>query len=1184
MRNRISSPRSLPDQSPRITVSEKLAAKALGLALLMAVAFGLVGSRPAQAQEGVSLDGQRYTIPAWAWKIITNTCGEPPEGDARQDPFWSGCYDEELRMLGLSNKGAPPSGQGQFVNPSARIAAQASGSGSSGLTLSSGTPYLPFLGNQLVELGWIPNSTSISDVTAVYTTDLLRQSDCSLDEGFVLPTATTPSTAAIASVSGAQDYLHKLAGLTTKPDVFANGCNPQVLGLPGTSGILLLGTTSGGASIAAQLADSGLYVILTDAAANTSKVTQITNTQNAGYFSAASLRNNGIMDLVETSLTDPVTQKKATAVLLGNGDGTFKPAVYYDVSDNGLGLFTIDDVNGDGVPDIVELTITGTAVSGVTTLIGKGDGTFTVGPTSSVSGVPSDQPATGDFNGDGKKDLLVGGTVLFGSNDGRFTVGPTNSTLASIVNYLFPGAVGDLRNNGKLDVVVTNEGGSVWIFYGNGDGTFTAGPTYAALPDYMQVTITDIDGDGNPDIVLGTSTGGVYTIGGYDTPLPMYQVLMGRGDGTFVDSRAYPEGSYSGGTEIASADFNGDGKPDVLIFKDGNGIQQSELIMLPGDGKGNLGTAVTTPLPNSFPKQMVSADMNGDGKPDAVLIGNTQLAVLFNQGNGTFAGEQDYTLPMSAVSLATGDFNGDGAMDVAVGVPSVQAGSGGSGGVYVLLGENNHTLAAPVQIDSSVDPTGLAAGSLTGNGRSDLIVADQGIPGQTDGALHVYLGNADGTFTAKTAPTTTASAYSVAALGDLNHDGKADLLVAGSVPGTSGNPATPTLYTLLGNGDGTFQTANVLALADVDGLPNSIALADFNKSGNLGAVLGNTNDYTEVLLGNGDGTLTETLMALGQHPYTVAAADLLGNGYPEVLIGESNSYGQGALVVFLNSTVWTATTPTLTSTTTALSASAANIPSGTSVTFTATVAPTSGSGVPTGTVTFLDGSTTLGTGTLSSGTAAYSTSSLSAGTHSITASYGGDSSNAASTSTAVSVVVTGTATGDFSISLSPTSGSVAQGSSATTTVSITPSGGFNQQISFSCSGLPANASCAFSPATVTPSGASAVTTTLTVKTGTASAALGRPAIPLRGSSTEVPIALGFLGGAGLLGFSLSRWRRTKSFGFMCLGMVATLTLFVCSIAGCGSSSPKTSGGTYTVTVTATAGSDVHTADYTLTVQ
>ena len=109
---------------------------------------------------------------------------------------------------------------------------------------------------------------------------------------------------------------------------------------------------------------------------------------------------------------------------------------------------------------------------------------------------------TGIFKTGDVKDLLVGGTVLFGVGDGAFTQGPTNDALATDNFYTAAAggnAVGSLTSNGKADVVVSVPG-FVSIFYGNGDGTFATGPSYAAGPDFMQVTITDIDGDGNPDV------------------------------------------------------------------------------------------------------------------------------------------------------------------------------------------------------------------------------------------------------------------------------------------------------------------------------------------------------------------------------------------------------------------------------------------------------------------------------------------------------------------------------------------------------------------------------------------------------------------------------------------------------------------------------------------------------------
>jgi hypothetical protein len=278
-------------------------------------------------------------------------------------------------------------------------------------------------------------------------------------------------------------------------------------------------------------------------------------------------------------------------------------------------------------------------------------------------------------------------------------------------------------------------------------------------------------------------------------------------------------------------------------------------------------------------------------------------------------------------------------------------------------------------------------------------------------------------------------------------------------------------------------------------------------------------------------------------------------------------------------------------TTTALTASATTAATGASITFTAAVARVSGTGIPTGTVTFLDGATTLGTGTLdATGKTTYQTSALSTGSHSITAAYGGDALNAVSTSSAVTVTITAPAA-DFSLSVAPTTGTVSGGSSTTLTVTITPINGFSAATGLSCANLPTNAACSFNSATVTPKGAAA-TSTLTITTnGTvaagipllldSSSAAGRT-VPGVGVFAISGLSLVLVGWIGFKSRKLQReWLRY-------LGLLFFTVAVIGGAIGCGGSSPSSSSkntpaGSYSITVQATSGSLSHSATYTMTV-
>lgn len=270
-------------------------------------------------------------------------------------------------------------------------------------------------------------------------------------------------------------------------------------------------------------------------------------------------------------------------------------------------------------------------------------------------------------------------------------------------------------------------------------------------------------------------------------------------------------------------------------------------------------------------------------------------------------------------------------------------------------------------------------------------------------------------------------------------------------------------------------------------------------------------------------------------------------------------------------------------TSTALNSSANPSSSGQSVTLTATV--TSGAGnIPTGTVNFLDGTTTIGSGSLdATGTITYTSSTLVAGLHSITASYAGDSMDNQSTSNVLSQTVNAST---YSVSANPTSVTVTAGKSVSATITATPQGSFTSKITFSCSGLPTLAACTFTPTAITPN-ANAVSTTVTISTAAASARLGSPIWPHEtGSLSAIWIFLP----AMLLGFvslAAPKQRKLLVCALACViatGCVLQTACTTVNNSGGGGTSGGTPAGTYAITITGSAGSNAQTTTLTLTVQ
>jgi hypothetical protein len=590
--------------------------------------------------------------------------------------------------------------------------------------------------------------------------------------------------------------------------------------------------------------------------------------QGTQGLAVGDLRGNGRLDIV--------TAGASVSVLLGNGDGTFQPAV--DYATGGSSAFVaLGQLQSGGPLDVITANTSSDTVS---VLLGNGDGTFR--PAVQYTGDPKAGPiavAVGNFTADGIPDIVTVNSRIT-THDGHIVshtfsysvlAGNGNGTFQTAVTHTLPDApsslaAGVFTGNGDLSIAVGTSNG-VLVLMGNGNGKFQAPVFYAAVPNstVSSILASNLAGNGRLDLV--TANDGTGTV----------SVLLGNGNGTFGPATNYTVGGQ-GPRTVAAGQFLSGGPLDLVTEDAGS----DSVTVLPGAGNGTFGPA-SQYFAGDSPFAAATGDFAGDGIDDIAVTNPSQgglgmgaVSVLLNRGNGTFpplpiqeTGQfQNYT-----EGLATGDFRGDGIQDLVTANEVENT-------VSVFLGNGNGTFKAPRQIPAGGEALSIAAGHFHNPNILDLVTLDQG-----QNSVTVLLGNGNGTFKPPVSIPDSQDPTSVA-VGVLRGDGITDLIVT--------NGYNNTVSVLLGNGNGTFRPAVNYSMSDntqVANDPGGVSLGSLRNNGRLDIVMTNFgSSNVTVLLGNGNGTFGAPMhFDAGVESDGAAIADFDGGGIPDLLVTNSGA-------------------------------------------------------------------------------------------------------------------------------------------------------------------------------------------------------------------------------------------------------------------------------------------------------